>query len=157
MKTLLLGLIFVSTFAQAAGEIFEALGEAKLKRTTGKVYLSGKYHANGRFKCDDNFLSGGRIYFTLGSDDYSYTLLDVLGHPDLLRKSKTSLRDLASEGKASDWQIETASYIKGKRFTLLPKDRNSPIKKIYLVTDEDRIMQSIYLDFGTHNLSFFAF
>jgi hypothetical protein len=155
MKHFILLFIFLSSFASASSEIVESLGEVKLNKTTGKVFLSGVYQANGRFKCDDNFLSGGRIYFTLGKDDYSYTLTDVLGHPDLLRKqSRVELRGLASD--PSKWKITTEPYLGGKRFTFTPTQTQATVKKINVTIDSDKSMKSLYLDFGSHNLSFFA-
>jgi hypothetical protein len=157
MKRVLFSLFFVVSLGYSAPPIVESLGDIKLNKTSGKVYLSGRYQANGRFKSDANFLSGGRIYFTLGKEDYSYTLRDVLGHPDLLRKKNdTQIRGIASSDKSPQWQVIQLPYLDGKKISFIPKDKNTPIKKVNVVVDAESSMKSLFLDFGAYNLSFFA-
>ncbi|MEZ4813979.1 MAG: hypothetical protein R3A80_02065 [Bdellovibrionota bacterium] len=158
MKRVSFLLLFFSFIANAIN-IQDTLSQLKLGRSKGRVFLSGAYHANGHFKCDNDFLQGGRISFTLGAEDYSYTLSEVLGSDDILIKKIANenavLRDVASMN-SNKWVLKKTKDKESKKLIFLPTVSDSRIKKIEMVIDDLSSLKSIYIDFGSHNLAFFA-
>lgn len=158
MKILAVFLLLICSFANAVG-IEESLAQLKISSSRGRVFLSGAYHANGQFKCDYDFLQGGRIFFTLGAVNYTYTLSEVLGSDDVLKKNVNEVdvrgRTIASK-RSKEWVVSRTKDKNLRKLIFIPMANNSPIKKIEMVIDAVSSLKSIYIDFGSHNLSFFA-
>ena len=151
-----------SHFASASEGEFKSLSSIRLPKTRGHVSLKGQYHARGVFKCDENFFQGGRIYFTLGVEDYSYTLTELLLTPNVLRKNKESnapLRTLASQSEMLSsasvvWGVQKNKEIASEVLSFVPNKKESEVKKLQFVFSPDKKLVVISMDFGAYNLQF---
>lgn len=148
MRALVVTLFFAATLLQArVKEVpLSFVTQLRIGQTSGRVYLSGSAHASGNFRCDSDFLQGGKVYFNLNEKDYVYSLGDILQQSQLPRR-------LASESGA--WKVEMAREGDNDRYLLISRLKEFPVRKIEILLDDQRSLRSFYVDFGTHNLAFF--